>query len=454
MSNPSRGTPQRGRGFYRGGTPHRGTYTPRGGTPFHPSTPHTPSNSNQTAPSSADIPGEPWGSVTESSILDLIRSLEIEWQDSRSTLWAETARAVQGWADDGQHTPRDRWHEGYDRHAGDRRLTRLRLMALIRDLIAALDRVCGVGTIVAHVHGELNPNLRLEAITAGMMANNVSLTVSDILQGNKAFQGIVEAIMQAVRDRLAPMFGRDWRQRAVASRYIDPQRMRVDPVVQDFPPSPQHTPSPTQSPPCTPSPTPTRRSPSPPSRTPSPDTPFPPFSLPGSPPPPFTSSYAPSDKGKGKSATQPTSSSPTPHRSSIDGLRPSSVSSFLSGLSSAPSSISWGSVPFDMSPPSSPVPARASTPAASASLPSQTAGPSRTAPPRSEPDQDVFSTYGYTSLPPDVIDLLQMLQASDVVITRVEEIYNDVGRARQLDELMAIGFNLGTARAFVRAMRG
>ncbi|KAI0309492.1 hypothetical protein OF83DRAFT_1089035 [Amylostereum chailletii] len=419
MSTPSRGTPQRARSSYRGGTPHRGTHTPRGGTPFNTSSTHTPSN----GPWPSDIPAEPWGSVTESSILELIRLLEIEWDNSRPTLWAETARTVQGWSEDGNPSPEDRWHEGYDHRAGDRRLTRLRLMALIRDLTVALDRVCGVGTMVVHLHGELNPELRLEAITAEMMARNVSITLSDIIQGNSAFQDVVNNIMNLVRHRLAPMFGRDWRQRAVGSRYIDPWRMRIDPVDQDVP-LPARTLSPNPSPPRTPSPPsppflPSRRSPrSYSSRVPSPETPLASISLPEN------------GKGKGKSSVK-SASSATLH-SSIGDPRPSSVLSFLSGLSSAASSISLDSVPSDMSPPSSPL----STNASAIPVPPahQMAGlsSSSTAPLQSEPEQDVFSSYGYTDLPVDVIDLLQAVRAPEVIIARVEEIYNYVGRARQL----------------------
>ena len=74
-------------------------------------------------------------------------------------------------------------------------------------------------------------------------------------------------------------------------------------------------------------------------------------------------------------------------------------------------------------------------------------------PPLGRSDGQDAPDLGYSTLPQDVIDLLRAVDATAFDTMRVEEIYNNVGRAQQLQALLEIGFNVGTARALVLLMR-
>jgi len=152
---------------------------------------------------------------------------------------AETARLVHDWSTDGQVRPlgSQGFHRGFIRPAVDRRATRLRCMGLTRDLVCylylnflscalltfrndqstALDGTCAVGTITFHMFAELPPNTGARTISPEMMADNLSVFISDSLIDNVAVAPALEEMEKIVRDAILVPFAQDWRHRAVAS---------------------------------------------------------------------------------------------------------------------------------------------------------------------------------------------------------------------------------------------
>jgi len=57
-------------------------------------------------------------------------------------------------------------------------------------------------------------------------------------------------------------------------------------------------------------------------------------------------------------------------------------------------------------------------------------------------------------LPADIWDLLVALHVASDIITKVEDIYNNVGCVQQEFELLKCSFNKGTARALACLMWG
>ena len=84
----------------------------------------------------------------------------------------------------------------------------------------ALDRTCAVGTITFHMFAELPPNTGACTVSPELMADNLSIFISDSLIDNAAVAPALEEMEKIVRDAILVPFAQDWRHRAIASLYL------------------------------------------------------------------------------------------------------------------------------------------------------------------------------------------------------------------------------------------
>ena len=119
----------------------------------------------------------------------------------------------------------------------------------------ALDRTCAVGTITFHMFAELPPNTGVCTISPEMMADNLSVFISDSLIDNVAVAPALEEMEKIVRDAILVPFAQDWRHRAVASVYLSKNRVVLETVASPVRQHPSaRTTSAVLSPPATPLP--------------------------------------------------------------------------------------------------------------------------------------------------------------------------------------------------------
>ncbi|KAI0038236.1 hypothetical protein FA95DRAFT_1578329 [Auriscalpium vulgare] len=195
-----------------------------------------------------EVPPMPWGAICDAIILGLLVNTPPNNRPAEAA--ALTARSIDGWHAGTNPTPQtdDGFHEGFIRNTTDRRATRERLIRMIRDAIAALDRTCGVGTFVVHIVGELPPSTGQQRMTPALMQSNARLTFSDTLRFNQAFASAREHVTNVVRTQFAPTFGRDWRHHAVNSNFLRESAVLLEDVqAAPAPPLTPHTPAPHQS---------------------------------------------------------------------------------------------------------------------------------------------------------------------------------------------------------------
>ena len=116
-----------------------------------------------------------------------------------------------------------------------------------------------------HVHGETGREYNLQPVSEFTMARNITFSVADCIALPTHFQVILLNVRKLMQSDLAPMFGKDWRHRAVNSVYISRDKTLIEPLSSSsdhsakpsFPSSLK--PEPTMSPPGTPTATPTSK---------------------------------------------------------------------------------------------------------------------------------------------------------------------------------------------------
>ncbi|TFY78142.1 hypothetical protein EWM64_g5871 [Hericium alpestre] len=292
-------------------------------------------------------------------------------------------------------------------------------LALTDIQTTALDRTCGVGSIVVHMHGECRPDTGLNPVTPDLISNNLVVRASDTLSQNSAFAPALAELSRFISLFIGILFIRDWRERAVNAQYINENRLLLEEVENllnrdtwDFvtpsgmdPPSASPAPTMPASPPPPASPAPA----SPPAHT------FTPFAAPVYSSPAHTAASA--------SRTASPQSSPT-------------KSAMSSGKAPMPSILSQMS---DLS----------MNPATSAE-----AGSSST----TQHDDASFTTVHTPVvsdiLPNALVELLEDLRTEPFAVTSIEEIYENVARTHWVTALLEMGYSRGTAVGLAALMRG
>ncbi|KAI0059961.1 hypothetical protein BV25DRAFT_1918088 [Artomyces pyxidatus] len=373
-----------------------------------------------------NLPLEPWYFVTQCEIDNLISQMpeEITTDDhSRgAAAAAETIRAIYRWSKDPNQGPTPSsetgFHAGFIRDGMDRKDTRARLIAIIEDACAALDRVCGVGAACIIVRGEMNPDYRLMKITPRMVFNNIQVQVSDTIGRNPALARLLSDTINHARNELAVEFAKDWRRRAVSSHYLSSEALLLEPLTPPTPATPPAIPSKDQK----------------------------------------ASAALQSAHIARRSATPyinraATSSSavlPTRSRSHT-----SSISTVLSVSSSdeseSPGPPSLPSVSHSRPRPQALKEARAARQSGKGHmLDSCDAGPSTVTPMRARDQQQPLSS---AVLPIYIMELLSAV-GGGANLKPIEQIYTKIGRDYQEAAIAELGFNGGTARAIAMLMRG
>ncbi|KAI0055190.1 hypothetical protein BV25DRAFT_1922017 [Artomyces pyxidatus] len=426
-----------------------------------------------------EIPGEPWRSICQAIIESVLRqaaNTHLTQHERQRLAAAETARVVAGWSDPNQQAPTptstEGFHEGFIRNKDDRRETHQRIASLIRDLVAALDRTCGVGSVVVHMQGETSPQYATQhaeaAVNSNSIIRNVSILASDTISRNPALAAYVPQLEDAVRRELGVMFVRDWRGRAVASGYISPNATLLEPVLPpvSFERPPKLSISPGPSPSLAAAPRSTVPSPS---------------RLPFIPPPMMQRGSSPARSDAGPNGSQNSANFDSHDRSNREGPTARSAAGSVAGrstsqnsgsappsaggLSSNPSGSPFSMASLGISPSVGmfppplrrpPPPTRGRAPASYRNyeqhLPTEGADEEETLPnPIRYPRVSVEEQTTHTSriLPEPLLQLLTDLQVTDHTIPILESIYQSIGRVYRENEVLRLGFSPGTAKAIV-----
>ncbi|KAA1475562.1 hypothetical protein DENSPDRAFT_883655 [Dentipellis sp. KUC8613] len=387
-----------------------------------PPTPPNNTHGTQNVPPLQELPPAPYHVICQQWVNSHLSQLQGELLVMSPEAYALTAQGVAGWANMPATMPPAQdpaFHTAFIRRTTDRRATRERLINLIRDLVTALEYSCGVSTFLVHIRGELSPLQAMAPVRAEIMQNNVVFCISQALERNTAYEDILDRLRRDIRNTLAPMYGRDWRQRAVGSHYLRRNNMLLEPIrlppSQDLPDN-LFTPSSgsSQVPPNTDTAPQTPRAST---RSSSPHQ--------SAPPPVYGFPPTPSQPASG---SQHAHASPSPS--------PSSAFSFSSGI---PSSPSFSPTP---SPPASPTDAKAR--GKGKATDSDTQGDNSRGNSFQSGQAEDFD------LPDDVIDLLVALHADNQLMQDVHYIYTHSPRIDWVAQLMSLGFNGGTSRALAR----
>ncbi|KAI0263948.1 hypothetical protein BC834DRAFT_844261 [Gloeopeniophorella convolvens] len=195
-------------------------------------------------------PGNPnhiWGQIADPFLRQKIMSI----QDSRlqeNADVAETARLTLGWSSDGSGFIRsDRgFHPGFLLDSSERTMVRTRLIEMIRDAIAALERCCNTACIATVFYGETDPQFNdiraRDLVGLPKFERNIYTMYSDIFRvKEEIFMNSIQDIMNICRYRIGVQYVRDFRRRAAHSRYFrDPLIEALEPtqsVVSTTPPT-------------------------------------------------------------------------------------------------------------------------------------------------------------------------------------------------------------------------
>ncbi|KIM81190.1 hypothetical protein PILCRDRAFT_821643 [Piloderma croceum F 1598] len=129
-------------------------------------------------------------------------------------------REVFGWGRDAEMVIRaaQGFRHGWIMNGSDRKAKRALALHVISDTVEALDRLCAVGSITFHIHGERCPGSFLATPTT--MAPNVTFVISNSLSAIAGVTEIADMLHASFIEHIAIPFSHDWLKRAVASGYL------------------------------------------------------------------------------------------------------------------------------------------------------------------------------------------------------------------------------------------
>ncbi|KAI0263941.1 hypothetical protein BC834DRAFT_282653 [Gloeopeniophorella convolvens] len=199
----------------------------------------SPRISQQWSPqrSQSDVPHHIWGQIADPFLRQKIVSIQDRQLQENADV-AETARLTLGWSSDGSgFTSSDRgFHPGFLRNTSERTVVRSRLIEMIKDAIAALERCCGAACIATVFYGETNPQFNdiaaRDLVGLPKFERNIHTMYSDIFRiKEEVFMESIQDIMNICRYQIGVQYVRDFRRRAAHSRYFrDPLIEALEPT--------------------------------------------------------------------------------------------------------------------------------------------------------------------------------------------------------------------------------
>ncbi|KAH9967636.1 hypothetical protein BGW80DRAFT_1254598 [Lactifluus volemus] len=167
--------------------------------------------------------GPHWDTVSNAAITVCINGIQ-DQRFSHNARSAETARTISGWSLDQNAFPtvESGLHEGFIKQSVDRKETRERLVRIILDAVAALERCCGVACIFAVFQGERRPSEAMDpAHTLSLNDRNVRLFSSNIFTlYPHIYDPAIEDIKTICLSQLGIAYMRDFRTHAKRSNYF------------------------------------------------------------------------------------------------------------------------------------------------------------------------------------------------------------------------------------------
>ncbi|TFY77886.1 hypothetical protein EWM64_g6126 [Hericium alpestre] len=176
---------------------------------------------------SVNFPEPDWHSISD---MEITNFLESHGQPTGYVAGAaaKTAKRIFQWCKDNYPHP-NHWrtpantmgfHSVFFWHIQERHAVKNHLEQMIHNAATALDRTCGVSTIIIHLHGECHPKTGLLPITPELAPHNAIIRATDIIFCNTTFEPVMAELKHFILAFILTLFLRDWHQCAFSLRYI------------------------------------------------------------------------------------------------------------------------------------------------------------------------------------------------------------------------------------------